>query len=119
MHAVVQDTRKVLIKNFGKYQFSINGPQAPKYYSDKHSNWKSSRSKNDITSTPETLDEVCKEGNDEEDELKEHVEEGEVLPDSPELLPAGRETLGHLDPVHLVVDGPGKADYARQLEGRR
>jgi len=119
MHTMIQYTWEILIKNFGKYQFSINGPQAPKYNSNKQSYWESSRSKDDITGPTETLHKVRQESYDEEDELEEHVEKCEILPDSPELLPAGREALRHLDPVHLEVDGPGKADNARHLKAHR
>ena len=59
---------------------------------------------------------VGKESSREEDELKEHVEESQILPDTAELVPGGAECHRHVYPVDLVVHGPGEAEDSTQLE---
>ena len=119
VHQVVEDGGEVLVQHLGEYEFPVDRPDAPEYYSNEHSDGKCSRREEEIPHTVETLGEVGEESDGEEDELEEHVEEGEVLPDPSELVPVATEPLRHLNPVHLIVHGPGEAEDARELEGER
>jgi len=117
VHQVVEDGGEVLVQHCGEYQFPVHGPDTPEDDSNKHSDGKGSRGEHEVPDTVKTLGEVGQESDREEDELEEHVEEGEILPDPSETVPVATQPLRHLNPVDLVVHGPGEAGDATELEG--
>ena len=116
MHAVIEDGREVVVQDLGEDEFPVYSPEAPEDDTDKHPDGEGRGGKHQVTEASEALDKVCQEGNIEEDELEQHVEEGEVLGHSTKLVPVSSQIFRHLDPVDLVMHRPGKADDARHLE---
>ena len=119
MHTVVEDGGKVLVQLHREDQLAVNVVQGPEDDADKHPDGKGSRGEDQVTRGAERLDEVGQDRDDEEDELEEHVEEGQVLPHAPKLVSAPAKSLRHLDPVHLVMHRPGKACHCGELHQHR
>ena len=88
VHTVVEDGGKVLVQLHGEDELAVNVVQGPEYDADKHPDGKGSRGEDQVTRGAERLDEVGQDRDDEEDELEEHVEEGQVLPHASELVSA-------------------------------
>ena len=119
MHAVVEDGREELVKLHGKDELAVNVVQGPKDDADKHTDGEGGRGEDQVSRGAERLDEVGGHRDYEEDELEEHVEEGQVLPHAPELVSAPGNPLWHLNLVHLIVHRPGKAHHCSELHQDR
>ena len=119
VHAVVEDGGKILVQLHREDQLAVDVVKGPEDDADKHPDGKGSRGEDQVPRRSERLDEVCEERNDEENELEEHIEEGQVLPHTPKLVSAPGKSLRHLNPVHLVMHRPGKTRHRRELHQHR
>ena len=109
---MVQDGREVVVQDLREDELPVHSPEAPEHDADEHSNGEGRGGKHQVTEASEALDKIGQEGNVKEDELKQHVEEGQVLCHSSELISISSQILRHLNPVDLVMHRPGKAEDA-------
>ena len=119
VHAVVEDGGEVLVQLHREDKLAVDVPQGPEDDADEHPDRKGSRGEDQVPRGAERLDEVSEDRDDEEDELEEHVEEGQVLPHAPKLVSAPAKSLRQLDPVHLVMHRPGEAGHSSELHQHR
>ena len=81
------NTWEVLVKLHWENELAINVVEGPEDDAYKHTDGEGGRGKDQVPGGAEGLDKVSEDRDDKEDELEEHVQEREVLPHTPELVP--------------------------------